>query len=73
MLFSLNRWEFQVFFHATDMESLHKYLSPEVLPKNYGGLLPEIDYGGKEWLPCLDKYKEHIDKWNSFGFAEKPE
>jgi retinaldehyde-binding protein 1 len=63
--------KFQIFFHASDMKSLHKYLAPEVLPKNYDGLLPEINYGGKEWFPCVDNYKEHIAKWNTYGFVKK--
>ncbi|XP_055547710.1 clavesin-1-like isoform X2 [Wyeomyia smithii] len=61
----------RMFFHGNDMKKFHKYLSPEVLPKNYGGELPEIDYSGKDWYPCVNKCVDHIRKYNECGFAQK--
>ena len=58
-----------MFFHGNDMKSLHKHLNPSVLPENYGGTLPKLDYGGKEWYPCVENYDEHFRKWNDYGFA----
>lgn len=57
-----------MWFHGDDMKKLHKYLPAEVLPKNYGGTMPEIDYTGKDWYPCVEKYKEFYNDWASFGF-----
>lgn len=51
------------------MKSLHKHLDPSHLPANYGGKLPAIDYGGKDWYPCINEYEDHIRKWNDYGFA----
>lgn len=58
-----------MFFHGNDMKSLHKHLNPSHLPADYGGLLPKIDYGGKEWYPCINDYEDHIRQWNDYGFA----
>lgn len=51
----------RIVFHGTDRKSLHKYISPDCLPKDYGGNLdiPPID--GKDWyeylLLCDVEYK----------------
>ena len=58
-----------MFFHGEDRPSLHKHLSASVLPSNYGGDLPAINYGGKDWFDCVKDHEQHIAKWNSFGFA----
>ncbi|XP_037035732.1 alpha-tocopherol transfer protein-like [Bradysia coprophila] len=58
----------RMFFHGDKMSSLHKYIPADRLPKNYGGTLPEINYSGKEWFPCTDKYRQEFVEWNSFGF-----
>ncbi|XP_055642350.1 retinaldehyde-binding protein 1-like [Toxorhynchites rutilus septentrionalis] len=63
----------RMFFHGSDMKKFHQYLSADVLPENYGGNLPAIDYSGKDWYPCVDKYIDHIRKYNECGFAEKSE
>lgn len=61
----------RMFFHGGDMKKFHQYISPDVLPKNYGGSLPEIDYSGKDWFPCVSKYVDHIRAYNECGFVEK--
>ncbi|XP_056629803.1 clavesin-2-like [Diorhabda sublineata] len=61
----------RIFFHGKKMSSLHKYLAPSHLPKNYDGLLPEINYSGKEWFPVLKEHEEHIKLMNSFGKRDK--
>ncbi|RZF48643.1 hypothetical protein LSTR_LSTR010733 [Laodelphax striatellus] len=33
-----------IFFHKSSLESLHKHINPESLPKEYGGTLPPLDY-----------------------------
>ncbi|KXJ77971.1 hypothetical protein RP20_CCG005975 [Aedes albopictus] len=59
-------------FHGHDMKKLHKYISPDYLPKNYGGTLPALNYGSRDWYPCIEKYLDHIAKWNTYGFASTP-
>uniref|UniRef100_A0A1Q3FZQ0 Putative phosphatidylinositol transfer protein sec14 n=1 Tax=Culex tarsalis TaxID=7177 RepID=A0A1Q3FZQ0_CULTA len=63
----------RMFFHGANMKQFHQYISPDVLPKNYGGNLPEIDYAGKDWYPCTTKYVDHIKRYNECGFADKGE
>ena len=58
-----------MFFHGQDMKKLHQYLDPEFLPENYGGKLPKIDYNGKEWYACVDKYVENIRLYHTYGYA----
>lgn len=60
-----------MFFHGSDMKSLHKHLDPSHLPKNYGGEMPAINYGGKDWYPCINEYEDHIRNWNDYGFANQ--
>lgn len=60
-----------MFFHARDRASLHKHLDPAYLPSNFGGQLPAIDYTGKDWFPCVKDHENHVERWNSFGFASK--
>lgn len=52
------------------MKKLHQYLDPEYLPKNYGGNMPEIDYTGKDWYPCVVNYRDHIERWGTYGYAD---
>lgn len=59
-----------MFFHGKDRSSLHKHLDPEFLPANYGGKLPAMDYGGKDWFECVKDFETHISRWNTFGFAK---
>jgi hypothetical protein len=35
---------FQIHFHSRDWTSLHKFITPDVLPPEYGGHKPEIDF-----------------------------
>lgn len=60
----------RISFHGSDMKSLHKFLSPEVLPENYGGKLPKIDYGGAEWFPAVEKHEGFIKEWSEMGPAK---
>ncbi|XP_058453630.1 clavesin-1-like [Malaya genurostris] len=56
-------------FHGSDTKKLHQYIDPSDLPKNYGGTRPPLDYGSREWYPCIEKYVDHISKWNTYGHA----
>lgn len=57
----------RMFFHGSKMSSLHAYLEPSHLPKNYGGDLPEITYTSADWYPVLLKHEDKIKEWNSTG------
>ncbi|KAF7280371.1 hypothetical protein GWI33_006102 [Rhynchophorus ferrugineus] len=61
----------RIHFHGSDMSSLHKFMEPSHLPKDYGGLLPAIDYSGDDWYPCIESHVEHIKMLNSFGLVKK--
>lgn len=36
-----------------------------------GGKLPAINYSGKDWYPSVSEHLDHIEKWNTFGFANQ--
>ncbi|XP_055640440.1 clavesin-1-like [Toxorhynchites rutilus septentrionalis] len=59
-------------FHGSDMKKLHKFIDPSDLPKNYGGTRPALDYGSRDWYPCLEKHVDHVLKWNTYGYASGP-
>jgi len=58
----------RMYFHGDDMKKLHKFIPADYLPENYGGTLPQINYSGKDWYPCIDNYVQHYVDWNTFGF-----
>ncbi|KAF5300290.1 hypothetical protein FQA39_LY11147 [Lamprigera yunnana] len=60
----------RIILHGSKMSSLHKYMAPSHLPKNYGGELPEIDYGGNDWFPAIETQLEHVKKMNSCGYVK---
>lgn len=57
-----------MFFHKSDMKKLHKFIPADYLPSDYGGTLPAIDYTGKNWYPCVEKYYQTFVDWSNFGF-----
>jgi retinaldehyde-binding protein 1 len=59
---------FQMYFHGDDMKKLHKYIPIDSLPSNYGGTLPEINYSGKDWYPCVEKYNQTFLDFTKYGF-----
>ncbi|CAH1117990.1 unnamed protein product [Phaedon cochleariae] len=61
----------RIFFHGSKMSSLHKHLDPSHLPKDYGGVLPAIDYSGKDWYPVVNDVIDHIKRMNSYGLTKK--
>lgn len=56
----------RMFFHGTNMSSLHTHIPASNLPKNYGGEQPEIDYTSADWYPTIlsveDKIKGKINE-----------
>lgn len=61
----------RIFFHGSKMASLHKHMDPSHLPKDYDGVLPKIDYSGKDWYRAIDSHIDHIKMMNSFGLRKK--
>lgn len=61
----------RIIFHGTDRESLHKYMSPKVLPACYGGILelPRID--GDQWYQLLVMCDAEYEAINSYGYKKK--
>lgn len=57
-------------FHGSDMKSLQKFLSPEILPENYKGTQPKIDYGGADWFAPLEKHADFVREWSELGPAK---
>ncbi|XP_017857918.1 PREDICTED: alpha-tocopherol transfer protein-like [Drosophila arizonae] len=57
-------------FHGSDMKSLHKFLDPSVLPANYKGTKPAIDYGGLDWFPALEQQTDYVNTWSELGPAQ---
>ncbi|KAG8225125.1 hypothetical protein J437_LFUL006148 [Ladona fulva] len=60
----------RLIFHGKDMASLHKYISPENLPENYGGKLPKIAYSGADWYETIVKDEDYIREWHGFGYKK---
>lgn len=60
----------QMHFHGSDMKSLHKFLSPDILPEDYKGTQPKINYGSVDWLPAIEKYNDFVREWSEFGPAK---
>ncbi|XP_049538607.1 retinaldehyde-binding protein 1-like [Anopheles darlingi] len=58
----------RMFFHGEKMAKLHEHIHKEFLPANYGGSLPALTYGGKDWYPAAEKHIDFIKKWNTCGF-----
>ncbi|KAJ8962416.1 hypothetical protein NQ317_011445 [Molorchus minor] len=61
----------RIFFHGSKMSTLHKHMDPSHLPADYGGVLPKIDYSGKDWMAGVEDYVEFIKMLNSFGLRKK--
>ena len=55
---------------AKDMEDLKNFIDPQLLPKEYGGLLPEAEHMEnfdeffKTVRPNLDKIRSRIVDWS---------
>lgn len=60
----------RVHFHGTDMASMHKYISPESLPKQFGGKLdlPKLD--ADEWYEKFKTLDPQAKKMFSYGYKK---
>ncbi|XP_022914322.1 alpha-tocopherol transfer protein-like [Onthophagus taurus] len=57
----------RIHFHGSKMDSLHGFIPPSHLPEDYGGQLPKINYGGKDWYPAVEGHLAHFERWRKCG------
>lgn len=57
----------RIFFHGNDYKSLHEHVSPEYLPKMYGGVRNELPY--YKWIESLIKDPKIIDQMSKMGYV----
>lgn len=58
----------RIYFHGNDMASFHKHMSPEVLPKTYGGTLDIPRVRGDQWYELLMLCDKEYEAINSYGY-----
>ncbi|XP_058795618.1 alpha-tocopherol transfer protein-like isoform X2 [Phymastichus coffea] len=56
----------KIFFHGSDMESLHRHLPPDYLPKKYGGTRDELPY--YRWIDALGKDRRVVKEMKGLGY-----
>lgn len=57
----------RIFFHGGDYKSLHKHISPEYLPKMYGGVRNELPY--YKWIESLIANPKIVEEMNKIGYV----
>lgn len=60
------RMNAKIFFHGSDMESLHRYIPPQYLPKKYGGTREELPY--YRWIDSLGKDLRVVKEMKELGY-----
>lgn len=66
-----SRMKARIYFHGTDMSSLHKHISPTGLPEMYGGVRPEHSY--KQWLLGMRTNDTILKEVRSLGYVVEQE
>lgn len=61
-----SRMHSKIFIHGHDMESLHRHLAPENLPKKYGGSRDEIPY--HKWFDTLTENPQVIKEMQQLSY-----
>ncbi|XP_043593999.1 alpha-tocopherol transfer protein-like isoform X1 [Bombus pyrosoma] len=56
----------KIFFHGSNMESLHEHISPFHLPKKYGGTREELAY--YKWIDNLSKVPQIVKEMKQVGY-----
>ena len=56
----------KIFFHGSNMESLHEHISPLHLPKKYGGTREELAY--YKWIDNLSKVPQIVKEMKQVGY-----
>lgn len=61
----------RVYFHGDDMSSLHTHISPEYLPKKYGGINEELPY--YKWIDSLSQKPKIVKEMHQVGYIVQEE
>ncbi|XP_014212839.1 alpha-tocopherol transfer protein-like [Copidosoma floridanum] len=61
------RMNAKIFFHGSNMESLHRHIPPEYLPKKYGGTREELPY--YKWIDALGNDPRVVKEMKSLGYV----
>ncbi|XP_076634456.1 alpha-tocopherol transfer protein isoform X1 [Colletes latitarsis] len=65
------RMQNKIFFHGSNMDSLHQHISPTHLPKKYGGTREELPY--YKWIDNLSKAPKIVKEMKELGYIVPPE
>lgn len=57
----------RIFFHGSDMKSLHKHIDPKYLPVRYGGNHPDYSYGG--WVDYIRQNQSVLSELRDLGYT----
>lgn len=57
----------KIFFHGSDMDSLHRHVPPQYLPKKYGGTREELPY--YRWIDSLGKDPRVVKEMKGLGYV----
>ncbi|XP_054284199.1 alpha-tocopherol transfer protein-like isoform X2 [Macrosteles quadrilineatus] len=60
----------RIVFHGSNRDSLHKHLSPKVLPKCYGGTCEVPRVTGPQWYELLSLIDKEYMAINSYGYKD---
>lgn len=61
------RMKEKIFVHGSNMSSLHKHISPQFLPKEYGGTHGSFTY--QKWMEGLSKNTKVIKELEKIGYV----
>ncbi|GBN21670.1 hypothetical protein AVEN_204612-1, partial [Araneus ventricosus] len=56
-------------FHGKNMQKLHKYFHPSILPAEYDGELPE--FSNSEWSKHMESTADYLTTIFSYGYEKK--
>ncbi|KAJ8973507.1 hypothetical protein NQ317_006497 [Molorchus minor] len=59
----------RIFFHGTDMESLHQHIDPKHLPERYGGVHPDYNY--QDWIEYFERDPQIRWELESLGYRDE--
>lgn len=60
----------RIYFHGSDMASLHKHLSPKHIPAAYGGTSQIPRVSGDQWYEMLRQCDKEYKAINSYGLKK---
>ncbi|XP_033334935.2 alpha-tocopherol transfer protein [Megalopta genalis] len=60
------RMQNKIFFHGSDMASLHQHIHPTHLPKKYGGIREELPY--YKWIENLSMVPRVVEEMKQLGY-----